>query len=418
MSNHKKLFFFNKEGDYLNFKYNETTDRFEGDILFHKNSTDTYKTAAVYTLENIPSFEYELPGELTTKKFQLFNEKGFHFYGSKTLVEERVSKIEPVNNDPAFYTKWIYGDGFETKFPIGTLIKFDTTFLEFNNTNQVYTVISTGGSKIMVVSMMDNATFEAQYQSTYIEPENYIDITISGVNAFGVYDYRDSNYIPKLSLWNEREFFDEYYYGRKLNIVGSDKNDGIITVTSSNFNDLTHFEYSLDRNDLPLDTNLIMEVLTRTDVPLVYQGGMTLNGNRIEIKELLRYPQGLKPGTEFRIVASQSSATNFYKVAAIQEFREITSTTAFNVEDQVIWNGKIYQCVVAYTQSISNLATSNITPENTDYWANPTYVGVENNFAFEDFLSAQLFLTSDRYYYTYGWTYSAETTLASFAQKF
>ena len=419
MSNHKKLFFFNKEGDYLNFKYNESTDRFEGDILFHKNSTDTYKTAAVYTLENIPSFEYELPGELTTKKFQLFNERGFHFYGSKSLIKEEVKKVEPVNNDPAFYTKWIYGDGFETKFPIGTLIKFDnTTFLEFNNTNQVYTVISTGGGKIMVVSMIDNATFEAQYQPIYLEPENYIDVTISGVNAFGVYDYRDSNYLPKLSLWNEREFFDEYYYGRKLNIVGSDKNDGIITVTSSNFNDITHFEYSLDRNDLPLGTNLIMEVLTRTDVPLVYQGGMTLNGNRIEIKELLRYPQGLKPGTEFRIVASQSSATNFYKVAAIQEFREITSTTAFNVEDQVIWNGKIYQCVVAYTQSISNLATSNIIPENTDYWANPTYVGVENNFAFEDFLSAQLFLTSDRYYYTYGWTYSAETTLASFAQKF
>ena len=163
--------------------------------------------------------------------------------------------------------------------------------MEFNNTNQVYTVISTGGGKIMVVSMIDNATFEAQYQPIYLEPENYIDVTISGVNAFGVYDYRDSNYLPKLSLWNEREFFDEYYYGRKLNIVGSDKNDGIITVTSSNFNDITHFEYSLDRNDIPLGTNLIMEVLTRTDVPLVYQGGMTLNGNRIEIKELLRYPQ-------------------------------------------------------------------------------------------------------------------------------
>jgi len=182
MSNHKKLFFFNKEGDYLNFKYNESTDRFEGDILFHKNSTDTYKTAAVYTLENIPSFEYELPGELTTKKFQLFNEKGFHFYESKSLIEEMISKIEPVNNDPAFYTKWIYGDAFETKFPIGTLIKFNNPFLEFTNTNQVYTVISTGGSKIMVVSMMDNATFEAQYQPTYLEPENYINASISVFN--------------------------------------------------------------------------------------------------------------------------------------------------------------------------------------------------------------------------------------------
>lgn len=418
MSNHKKLFFFNKEGDYLNFKYNESTDRFEGDILFHKNSTDTYKTAAVYTLENIPSFEYELPGELTTKKFQLFNEKGFHFYGSKSNKSQKVNKIEPVNNDPAFYTKWIYGDGFEGIFPVGTLIKFDEPFLEFNNINQVYTVISAGAGKIMVVSSMDNATFEAQYQPQYIDPDNFLFLTISGVNAFGVYDYRDANYMPKLSLWNEREFFDEYYVGRKLNIVGSEKNDGIITVTNSTFNDLTHFEYYVDRTQLPQGTDIIMEVLTRTDVPLVYQGGMTLNGNRIEIKELFKYPQALKPGIEFKIVASQSSATNFYRVSSIQEFRDITSTTVFNVEDQVLWNGKIYQCVTAYTQSITNLATSNITPENTDYWANPTYIGVENNFAYEDFLSAQLFLTTDRYYYTFGWTYSAETTLASFAQKF
>jgi hypothetical protein len=418
MSNHKKLFFFNKEGDYLNFKYNESTDRFEGDILFHKNSTDTYKTAAIYTLENIPSFEYEIPGELSTKKFQLFNEKGFHFYGTGYKAEDPVTKMEPVNNDPNFYTKWIYGDNFDRKYPVGSLIKFNTPFLEFNNPNQAFTVISTGPSKIMIVSFIDNATFEAQYQPQYVEVDSYLDVTISGVNAFGVYDYRDANYMPKLSLWNEREFFDEYYVGRKINVIGSEHNDGIITVTNSTFNDLTHFEYSLDRTSLPQGTNLVMEVLTRTDVPLVYQGGMTLTGNRIEIKELLRYPQTLKPGIEFKIVASQSSATNFYRVASIRDFRNITTTTAFNVEDQVIWNGKIYQCITSYTQSISNLATSNITPENTDYWSNPTYVGVENSFAYEDLLSAQIFLTSDRYYYTYGWTYSAETTLASFAQKY
>ena len=31
MSNHKNLVFFNKEGDYLNFNYNESNERFEGD---------------------------------------------------------------------------------------------------------------------------------------------------------------------------------------------------------------------------------------------------------------------------------------------------------------------------------------------------------------------------------------------------
>ena len=72
MSNHKNLIFFNKEGDYLNFNYSDVNDRFEGNILFHENSSDTYKTAGIYMLESIPSFEYEVPGELTLNKFQLF----------------------------------------------------------------------------------------------------------------------------------------------------------------------------------------------------------------------------------------------------------------------------------------------------------------------------------------------------------
>ena len=87
MSNHKNLYFFNKEGDYLNFNYNEVEERFEGDILFHENSNDTYKTVGLYTLEHIPSFDFELPGQLTTNKFQLFNEYGFHFYRSKWATQ-------------------------------------------------------------------------------------------------------------------------------------------------------------------------------------------------------------------------------------------------------------------------------------------------------------------------------------------
>ena len=74
MSNHKNLVFFNKEGDYLNFNYNNTSDRFEGDIIFHENSSDTYKTVGLYMLEKIPSFEFELEGELSLNKFQLFNQ--------------------------------------------------------------------------------------------------------------------------------------------------------------------------------------------------------------------------------------------------------------------------------------------------------------------------------------------------------
>ena len=93
MSNHKNLIFFDKEGGSLNFNYNETTDRFEGDILFHQSSSDIYKTYGLYMMEKVPSFEFESPGELTLNKFQLFNEYGLHFYGTNGLTQS-IKSIE------------------------------------------------------------------------------------------------------------------------------------------------------------------------------------------------------------------------------------------------------------------------------------------------------------------------------------
>ena len=131
MSNHKNLIFFNKEGDYLNFNYNNTNDRFEGDILFHQNSSDTFKTYGLYMMEKIPSFEFESPSELSLNKFQLFNEYGLHFYGANSGTQS-VTNIEPINNDYNFYSKWIYGEDFDSKFPIGTFILFNSP--HFTNT--------------------------------------------------------------------------------------------------------------------------------------------------------------------------------------------------------------------------------------------------------------------------------------------
>lgn len=53
MSSHKNLHFFNKSGDSLNLNYNENTQLFEGSLLFDENSTDTFKTYALYTLEKV-----------------------------------------------------------------------------------------------------------------------------------------------------------------------------------------------------------------------------------------------------------------------------------------------------------------------------------------------------------------------------
>ena len=167
MSNHKNLIFFDKEGGSLNFQYNETTDRFEGDILFHQSSSDIYKTYGLYMMEKVPSFEYELPGELTLNKFQLFNEYGFDFYPGNYTTQSIIN-IEPINNDPSFYSKWIYGDLFDKKFPIGTIIRFDSQLLEFTNLLQTYTVVATKAGAIMIISSVDNATFETNFYNQYI----------------------------------------------------------------------------------------------------------------------------------------------------------------------------------------------------------------------------------------------------------
>jgi hypothetical protein len=419
MSNHLNLRFFNKEGDHLNIEYNQSTDRFEGDILFHESSTDTYKTSALYTLENIPSFEFESVGELTTKKWQLFNERGFHFWGSKHVDAESILRIEPTNNDPKFYSKWIYGKDIGRKFPKGSLIKFNNTILEFININQVYTVLASSSDRIMILSLMDNATFEAQYFSIYSDPDNFSTTTISGINAFGVYDYIQPNYFPKLSNWNEPEFFDKYYVNRKLNVVGSKNDDKILTVDNPNYSDLSHFEYSVDKSQLPINSTLIMEVLTRTEVPLLYQGPLTLTQSKILIGDIFKFPVNLRPGTEIKLIGPQiSSNQNFFTVDDIFDFRTISQTTYFATQSQAIWNGKIYECIQAYTQSISNLATSFITPENGQYWSKPTYIKITDSFTYENLLSAQIYLTTDKFYYTLGWTYSAETTLSQFAQLY
>ena len=74
MADCKSLLFFNKEGDNLNFNFIDANDRFEGDMIFSENSTDTFKTIGLYIFEHIPSFEYELSSTLQLNKFQLFND--------------------------------------------------------------------------------------------------------------------------------------------------------------------------------------------------------------------------------------------------------------------------------------------------------------------------------------------------------
>jgi hypothetical protein len=418
MSNHKNLLFFNKEGDYLNFNYNYTTDRFEGDLLFHENSSDTFKTLGIYMLENIPSFEFELPGELTLNKFQLFNEYGLFFYNSK-YENQSIDRIEPINNDPSFYSKWIFGDNFEKNFPIGTIIRFDSTLLEFNNPTQTYTVVSTKKGAIMIISSVDNATFESMYISQYSNQSIYTGKTISAINGIGVYNYINSSYSDNLSYWNEPQFYDKLYKKKKLNVINSISNNGTFTVKEEELTDNKHFEYYTSGVS---GSDLIIEVVSKTDLPRIYDGGLNINQtstNGVENKIYFSssVPDILKPGREFKIIGSTTNQ-NFFTVANIPTFTGNTQETYYATQSQVLWNNKIYQCVLGYTQSFSG-ETQFVDPYTTEYWSSSiSYIKVDQTVTPEVLSGAQIYLTTDRIYFDYGFTYSTSATLASAAEKY
>ena len=415
MYNHSNLIFFNKEGDGLNFQYNQENARFEGDILFHESSTDIYKTYGIYTLEKIPESQFDDTG-LRLNKFQLFNEWGFHFYGEE-YTYERVNSLEPTNNDSEFYSKWIYGDNFDKKFPIGSLICFITPFLEFDRKEKTYVVIGTKKDAFMILSSINNASFEDDYYSIYSDTVNYVSgIFVKGVNAIGIYNYIDSEYQNNISDWSEPEFYKKLYNGKKLNIINSEGNDGTYTISNSKLVDSINYEYSV--TDLPENKDLVIEVISRNDLPIIYNGSIEISDQNIYFRGQYGVPKILKSNTEFKIIGSELNS-NFFTVVDLPDFLNY-KTTYYGTQSQVIFNNKIYECIQAYTQSFAETSTQFTTPTNEPtYWTDIiSHVKVDQQITPEFLSSCQIYLTTDKLYFSHGYTQSAQVTLASAAEKY
>ena len=434
------LVFYDKEGNALNFNYNETLERYEGDILFHENSNDTFKTQALYMFEKIRAFEYENQSDLTLLRWQLFNEFGFHFYNSD-YTNQQIDLIEPVNFEPNFYSKWIYGDNFHNKFPLGTLLRFDSSIFEFTNANRTFVVVGNKKNAVLIISMVDNRTFNTSYSWQTLT--NYIGKTISSVDIIGIYNYvSSSTLLENLSIWNEKDFYNRLYKGRKLNIVNSIKNDlyaktnkyidaTVVTIKNENIYDLDHYEYYT--STLPVNHDLWIEVLMKTDLPEVYSGSMTFydtvtplsitdpitlstyNYTNVLDLNVLPIPTIFKPGVEFKVVSVPPSlnASQFFNVASIPTFVGNANLITYNAGAQVLWNNKIKQCIQTHTWT----ATSSITPDDTTYWGSPTYLPLSQSPIYES-ITADLYLTTDKLYFSQSFTMSSTVTLASAAEKY
>lgn len=405
----QSLCYFNKEGDNLNFRYNESQERWEGDMIFNENSNDTFKTIGLYLFEKVPSFEYENPGNLKLDKFQLFNEYKFNITGNSYMTQS-VSMIELVNNDPNFYSKWVFGEDFESKYPVGTQIVFNNPIFEFTTSNQSYTVIQTKKNAILIISSIDNQRFNTLYGSLLGVTSSYTNITISGVNSVGVYNYVNETLDNQISSWSEPDFYMKYFNGKKLTLVNTN-NDGVITVGNVDLYDKIYHKYQIDTTTFTSSNDLVIELVVKTDLPIVYTGGLSFNGNRLSFNSTV--PDVLKPGMEF-IIPSSSFNSNSIIVDSIPTFTGNTSMIYYATQSQVLWNNKIYECLQSYTWS----ATSSINPDNTLYWDKPTYLPITSTLISEVLLSADVHLTTNKIYYYQSYTQSYNVTLASAANRF
>lgn len=441
------LVFYDKEGNYLNFNYNSSLERYEGEILFSENSNDTFKTQALYMFEKLSAFEYENQPDLTIARWQLFNEFGFHFYASSIdSIAQQITFIEPVNNDTNYYSKWIYGKNFHKKFPLGTMVRFDNPLLEFTNSDQIFTVVSTKKDAILIISNLDNNTFSSSNWGgfTYLTyPYGLTDI-ISSVDIVGIYNYIDPiTFNSPLSNWNEQDFYTRIYKNRKLNIVNSVKNDlyqssqkyidaKVVTIKNENLLDINHYEYIL--SSLPTNQDLWIEVVTKTDLPEVYIGGLVFHGSTpltigaFSYFNVLQFtgpvPKILKPGVEFKIPSSTLN-TNFFRVGSIPTFIGNSNLVTYNEGQQVLWNNNVYQCIQTYTWVVNSsledltllIPRVSVDPSDTNYWTLPNYLPL-NTQPQNEAIAAEVYLTQDHLYFTQSFTQSSTITMASAVQKF
>lgn len=404
----QSLLFFNKEGDNLNFQWDNILSRWSGDLMFHPNSNDTFKTIGIYMFERVPKFEYEVPGVLGLQRFQLFNEYRFNFYGS-TWMTQSITKIESVNADPTFFSKWIYGEDFESKFPLGSQIVFNSQIFEFSNPVLSYTVVATKKGAILILSNSDNQLFSTSYGSVIGLTSSYEGKTISGVNAFGVYNYIDQNFDTTLSVWNEVDFYTKYFEDRKLTFVNTENNDGVFGVKSLNLIDKIYLSYELPISSLSGSQSILMELILKTDLPTVYTGQIDVNGNTLEFGSTI--PTLLKPGTEF-IISNSFLNPNPLTVAPVPTFEGNVNQTFYATGSQVFWNNLIYECVQAYTWT----ATSSINPSSGSYWGSPTYLITNESLVTETIFGGEIQLTTNKLYWNGQFTQSGIVTLNSLAE--
>lgn len=256
------LMFFNKEGDNLNFdyvEYEKGKSRWQGDLIFHENSDETFKTIGLYTFEKVAPIQYT-NSALTLLKFQFFNEYGLDFL-SNNLGGFEIDNIDVVIYRTGFKSKWVYGTQFHTKFPKGTDLWFEnvrildkTTLLKVNVSDfeptvnisinnpdypeeltrrRLWTVIDTRNDAILVITDTDNVIWDDNY--IYDTAKKGKIYSSNMIRIWYPLDFSNNN-DADFSIWNEStgKIESDIYDKRKISIVNSPTNTSVVTANFQN----------------------------------------------------------------------------------------------------------------------------------------------------------------------------------------
>jgi len=255
MTNTDKLVFFNKKGYPYNFRLNENNEWY-GKIFFEPNSTGIFKTLGIYTLENVDSIEYATTMDIINN--EIYNTSGMTIT-KETYNDKVVTDIKTANQNPNFYSKWIFGTDFQTYYPTGTVISFTGDFstgsTDFNY-QYFFVVLRTKRDAFMITTTTDNDTY------SYVFNSLTDDLKVQSYNT--------------ISLLDTNKTLDASFnvdIDQKISIVGSQSNDGVYEILNTGYTFTKIFDYNLS-SVFNETINVNLELLTER--PLIYTGNLLL----------------------------------------------------------------------------------------------------------------------------------------------
>lgn len=271
-TNIKSLIFFDKEGYPYNFNYNENNKEWEGKIYFDENSSDTFKTICMYIFENVQPYNFKETFDLRSS--QLFNYSGITFLPQSISTEEKITNIQKVNNNPNFYSKWVYGDKFDKKFPVGSTICFNnlTGYTNSYQTSSPFSLIGTSGNTYYnVVGSKKDAFLITTYTNNRDFNFIFSGGTVSSVNVIKTPDYGDQKLVDLNNL--------NYYPDKKISVYGSNNNDGVYTYRDYNVLKTKIYDFLLPDMSYETGFTLKLDFYLMTQRPKLYEGDVIINYN-------------------------------------------------------------------------------------------------------------------------------------------